>query len=151
MKIMIIIVNMLSVDDYWYHSLGKVDWIFWFGFLRVVKFVLWILDLTGTVVHGTSILNGTKHEQEQSKSYETLAHVVKVLGRRTICLSENLNKNIFLYLHESYQIKVSALDAKAINQIFNGYFIHTQLTFYNRHFRIVFPFFQKIHQWINID
>ena len=102
MKIMIIIVNMLSVDDYWYHSLGKVDWIFWFGFLRVVKFVLWILDLTGTVVHGTSILNGTKHEQEQSKSYETLAHVVKVLGRRTICLSENLDKKIFLYLHESY-------------------------------------------------
>ena len=94
---------MLFVSEYWYYSLRNYDQIFWFGFLRIVKFVLWILDRISFVVHGTSILNGTQHEREQSKSYENSAHVVKVLGRGTICLSENHNEDNFLYLHESYQ------------------------------------------------
>ena len=94
---------MVSVNDYSYYSLRKFDPIFWFAFLRIVKFILWILDQICVAVHGTSILNGTQQERVQSKNYESSAHVVKVLGRGTICLIENHNEDNFLYLHESYQ------------------------------------------------
>ena len=73
--------------------------------------LIWLRDRIRTVVHETSILDGTKHEQELFKSHESSAHVVKVLGRGTICLSENHSEDNFLYLHESYQIKISVLDA----------------------------------------
>ena len=94
---------MLSVKDYSYYSLRKWDPIFWFGFLRMLKLLIWMIDRLFVLIQGTSILQGTEKERQLSKNYENSAHVVKVLGRGTICLIENHNEDNFLYLHESYQ------------------------------------------------
>ena len=94
---------MVSVNDYSYYSLRKWDPIFWFGFLRMIKLLIWLLDKLLIAIQGTSILNGSQQERERSKNYELSAHVVKVLGRGTICLIENHDESNFLYIHESYQ------------------------------------------------
>ena len=93
---------MVSIKDYSYYSLRLWDPIFWFGFIKFCKAILFLLDLVSSSVFGYSILNGSNDEKEKSKKYETSAHVVKVLGRGTINLIENHDKDNFLYLHDSY-------------------------------------------------
>ena len=100
---MFIFSTMVSVNDYSYYSLRKWDPIFWFGFLRLTKLLIGVLDKILLAILGTSILSGTQKEREQSKNYELSAHVVKVFGRGTICLIENHDESNFLYLHDSYQ------------------------------------------------
>ena len=120
---------MLSVKDYSYYSLRKWDPIFWFAFLRVLKVLIWIIDQICVAIQGTSILQGTEKERQLSKDYENSAHVVKVLGRGTICLIENHNEANFLYLHESYQhptyiLKHDNIVLKGINDT-NAIFVVT--------------------------
>lgn len=120
---------MLSVKDYSYYSLRKWDPIFWFGFLRMLKLLIWMIDRLFVLIQGTSILQGTEKERQLSKNYENSAHVVKVLGRGTICLIENHNEDNFLYLHESYQhpsyiLKHDNIVLKGINGT-NAIFVET--------------------------
>lgn len=93
---------MVSVEDYSYYSLRKWDPIFWFGFLKILKAIAFLVDTLFTMFLGTSILHGTKEERKRSKEYKNSAHVVKVLGRGTISLIENHEEANFLYLHDSY-------------------------------------------------
>ena len=92
-----------SIKDYSYYSLRKWDPIFWFGFLKILKIALSILDKVFVLILGKSILEGSKEELKLSKQYENSAHLVKVLGRGTINLIDNHDKSNFLYVHDSYQ------------------------------------------------
>ena len=93
---------MVSIKDYSYYSLRLWDPIFWFGFIKLCKAFLFLVDVISSLIFGHSILNGSSSEQEKSKDYETSAHVVKVVGRGTINLIENHDKANFLYIHDSY-------------------------------------------------
>ena len=94
---------MASVNDYSYYLLRKWDPIFWFGFIKALKLILFLFDKILELFFGSSLLRGTSEERKLSKNYENSAHVVKVIGRGTICLIENHDESNFLYLHESYQ------------------------------------------------
>ena len=92
-----------SIKDYSYYSLRKWDPIFWFGFLKILKLILAVLDKIFALILGKSILEGSKEELKLSKRYEKSAHLVKLLARGTINLIDNHDKSNFLYVHESYQ------------------------------------------------
>ena len=109
---------MPSVEDYAYFSLRKWDPIFWFGFLKMVKLFVYVVDRVLVVMLGKSILQGTNEDRKLSKNYERSAHLVKVLGRGTISLIENHDEANFLYLHESYQHPSFIL--KHDNVVLNG-------------------------------
>ena len=93
---------MVSVNDYSYYSLRIWDPIFWFGFIRCIKGILFIIDIVVSSIFGYSILNGSNEEKKLSAQYEYSAHLVKVLARGTINLIENHDKDNFLYIHDSY-------------------------------------------------
>jgi hypothetical protein len=93
---------MVSVHDYSYYSLRIWDPIFWFGFIKIIKAILFIADLILSYIIGYSLLNGSSTERERSKQYEYSAHMVNVYARGTINLIENHDKENFLYVHDSY-------------------------------------------------
>ena len=93
---------MASIKDYSYYSLRIWDPIFWFGFIRIIKAILFVVDLVLSSLFGYSILNGYKKEVKRSLEYENSAHMVKVIARGTINLIENHDEENFLYLHDSY-------------------------------------------------
>jgi len=114
---------MVSVYDYSYYSLRKWDPIFWFGFVKILKLMFYIVDILLSLFKGTSILYGTIEERSRSHEYEYAAHVVKVLARGTIFLVENHDRSNFLYLHEAYVhpssiLKQDNIVLKGINKNF---------------------------------
>ena len=93
---------MVSIKDYSYYSLRLWDPIFWFGFIKICKAILFLMDVIASSFSEYSFLNGSNEDKDKSTNYETSAHVVKVLGRGTINLIENHDEANFLYLHDSY-------------------------------------------------
>ena len=94
---------MYSIKDYSYYALRKWDPIFWFGFLKILKLIISIVNKVTYFILGRSILKGSEEEIKLSKQYENSAHLVNVLGRGTISLIENHDESNFLYIHDSYQ------------------------------------------------
>ena len=93
---------MVSVHDYTYYKLRKLDPLVWFTFIRCVKLFLQLFDVFVQLLGGSSILKGSKKEQKEAGRYEKSAHVLKVVSRGAIMYDVNHDETNFLYLHHSY-------------------------------------------------
>jgi len=91
-----------SVKDYSYYQIRRLDPIFWFLFILIIKGILYVIDTILWLCFGYSFLQGNKEEQERAKLYEQSAHIIRIYGRGTINLFGNHNETNFLYLHDKY-------------------------------------------------